>query len=158
MKSKKDVEEFCRKNKIKCEFYQGTDFSTSKKVHEKLGISDNKVAKTIIFMSDKGDPLAVIIKSCCKIVQNKLAKILGFKHIRLANYDEVVKYTGYLPGGICPIDLNILVILDKDILNEDYIFVGGGDKDTLLKIKVEDLIKVLNPKIIDVPKKRIFSE
>jgi len=146
---------FCKRNNIDIEILISNDTSTSKKVLEKTNIPLDKIGKTVIFVDENKNPFAVLIRAIYKISQNELAKILGKKHIRLAKAEEVINYTGYVPGGISPLDLPIKLILDKELLNYDYIWVGGGDTQTLIKVKISDIIKLQNPQIIEVPKKRI---
>jgi len=152
-KNRDTLIEFCKKNNIDVEFLILDDTSTSEKASKESGLPPEKIGKTIVFIDDENTPLAILVRSIYKISQNKLAKLLGKKHIRLAKPEEVIKYTGYVPGGIAPLDLQIKLILDKELINEKYIWVGGGDQRTLMKIKIEDIIKFQNPEIIDVPKK-----
>jgi len=133
------------------EFLEYDDVSSSNKAGRNVPIE--KVGKTIVFVNDKGEPIIVLLKALYKVHQKKLAKQLGFKDIRLATPEEVIKFTGYEIGGVAPFDINYPIFVDKDLLNEEIIYVGGGDKKHLLKVRVEDIIKNNKTTIIEVPKK-----
>jgi len=133
------------------EFLEYDDVSSSDKAGRNVPIE--KVGKTIVFVNDKGEPIIVLLKASYKVHQKKLAKQLGFKDIRLATPEEVIKFTGYEIGGVAPFDINYPIFIDKDLLNEEVIYVGGGDKRHLLKVRVEDIIKNNKVVITEIPKK-----
>ncbi|MEM1804916.1 MAG: YbaK/EbsC family protein [Nanopusillaceae archaeon] len=151
MKNKETLEIYLKNKKIFHEFLEFQDVSKSKNIDNTIDI--NKVVKTIVFVSDKNEPVIVVLRSIYKVNQKKLAKILNVKDIRLATPEEVIKYTGYKVGGVAPFDINFKIYIDKELLNEDIVYTGGGDERHLLKIRVEDIIKNSNCEIIDIPKK-----
>jgi len=48
--------------------------------------------------------------------------------------------TGYPIGGVPPV-LNIPVFIDEELLNEDYVYGGGGDDHSLLRFKPRVLVE-----------------
>lgn len=150
MKSYFSLRSFLVQRNIKHEFYEFEDVSYFSSV-SKINIDIDKIFKTILFIGDN-NPIPILINIKYKVKQNELRKILGLKNLRLANDEEIIRYTGYEPGGISPIDLDLEILIDKEIMNYDYIIVGGGDKKHLLKIYKEDLLKNTRNKILDIPK------
>ncbi|MEM1895588.1 MAG: YbaK/EbsC family protein [Nanopusillaceae archaeon] len=151
MKNKETLEIYLKNKGISHEFLKFQDVSKSKNIDNMIDI--NKVVKTIVFVNDKNEPVIVVLRSIYRVNQKKLAKILNVKDIRLATPEEVIKYTGYKVGGVAPFDINFKIYIDKELLNEDIVYTGGGDERHLLKIRVEDIIKNNNCEIIDIPKK-----
>ncbi|MEM0379510.1 MAG: YbaK/EbsC family protein [Nanopusillaceae archaeon] len=151
MKNKETLEIYLKNKGISHEFLKFQDVSKSKNIDSMIDI--NKVVKTIVFVNDKNEPVIVVLRSIYRVNQKKLAKILNVKDIRLATPEEVIKYTGYKVGGVAPFDINFKIYIDKELLNEDIVYTGGGDERHLLKIRVEDIIKNNNCEIIDIPKK-----
>ncbi|MEM1634508.1 MAG: YbaK/EbsC family protein [Nanopusillaceae archaeon] len=151
MKNKETLEIYLKNKGIFHEFLKFQDVSKSKNIDNMIDI--NKVVKTIVFVNDKNEPVIVVLRSIYRVNQKKLAKILNVKDIRLATPEEVIKYTGYKVGGVAPFDINFKIYIDKELLNEDIVYTGGGDERHLLKIRVEDIIKNNNCEIIDIPKK-----
>lgn len=149
----KDLEEFLKSKNVAFKIrFHGETYS-AKKASEELGVSLSCIAKSIVFVTEEGNPLLVIVPGDKKINQNLLAKILGLKKIRLATAEEVLKFTGYEAGAVPPIGHkeNIPVILDEILLTKDVIYAGGGSVNSTLEISPKDLEKLLNPKVMKVP-------
>jgi len=151
LKNKEILEEYLKNKKIPHEFFEYDDVSSSDKAGKIVPIE--KIGKTIVFVNEKGEPIIILIRAIYKVHQKELAKKLGFKDIRLATPEEVVKFTGYEIGGVSPFYIDYPLFIDKDLLNEEIIYVGGGDKKHLLKVRVEDIIKNNKTIIMEIPKK-----
>ncbi|MEM4460997.1 MAG: YbaK/EbsC family protein [Nanopusillaceae archaeon] len=153
MKNKETLELYLKNRGINHEFLKFSDASKSEKLENSIDLK--KVVKTIVFINDKGEPVIVVLRATYKVNQKKLAKLLNTSDIRLATPEEVIKYTGYKVGGVAPFDINFKLYIDKELLNEDFVYTGGGDEKHLVKVKVEDIIKNNNCEIIDIPKKSV---
>jgi len=151
LKNKETLKVYLENKKIPHEFLEYDDVSSSDKAGKNIPIE--KIGKTIVFVNEKGEPVIVLLRAIYKVHQKRFAKQLGFRDIRLAKPDEVIKFTGYEVGGVAPFDINYSLYIDKDLINEEIIYVGGGDKKHLLKVRVEDIIKNNKVIIIEVPKK-----
>jgi len=150
-KNKDTLEDYLKRNNIPHEFILYDDVSTSEKASEIA--PKEKIGKTIVFLNEKGEPIIILLRAIYRVNQKKLAKLLGFRDLRLAQPEEVKKFTGYEVGGVSPFDINHIIYIDKDLINEDDVYVGGGDKNHLLKVKMEDIVKNNKIIVIDVPKK-----
>lgn len=146
------MENYLRKIGVKYEFFELEDASTSNIASKNIDVHLEYIGKTIVFSNEKKEFFAVLISSIYKVKQSKLAKLFGYKDVRLAKPEEVLNVTGYEVGGVAPFDLNIPLYIDKELMNKEYIYVGGGDKKHLLKVRVEDIIKNNDSRIIDIPK------
>ncbi len=131
----------------------GENTSTVARSSDVLGIEKEEIVKSIVFESDKGIILA-IIKGNKKINEKKLKKGTGAGWIKLAKPEKVEKYTGYRIGGVPPVghekEESIQYVVDEEILEREWVYAGGGDEYSQLKIRVKDIIRLLNPKILDV--------
>lgn len=86
----------------------------------------SKFVKTLIYKID--DKLyACLISGEREINETKLAKLLHAKNVELASFDEVEKVTNAKVGFAGPIDLDIDIIIDNDILYK-YNYVVGANK------------------------------
>ncbi|MBO3757630.1 MAG: YbaK/EbsC family protein [Thermoproteota archaeon] len=151
--SPKDLEEFLRSKNINFKIrFHGETYS-AKKASEELGVSLSDIAKSILFISDDGNPLLVIVPGDKKINQSLLARMLGFKKLRLATAEEVLKFTGYEAGAVPPLGHkeNIPVILDEILLAKKVIYAGGGSVNSTLEISPKDLEKLLSLRVMKVP-------
>ncbi|MEM0093631.1 MAG: YbaK/EbsC family protein [Thermofilum sp.] len=128
--------------------------STSREAAENLGIELSRIAKTVVLVSEQGKALLVVVRGDRRVDQAKLARLLGCKKLRLATDSEVIEATGYPPGGVPPVGhlRKLPVYLDEELLG-GYYYVGGGDSQHLLFIKAEDILKLAEATVLNVPKK-----
>ena len=80
---------------------------------------------------------------------NAVAKIVGKKSIDMIKQKDLEPLTGYIHGGCSPIGMKkkFPTYLDKTAENFSEIFVSGGRVGLQIKIKKEDLIKLVDAKI-----------
>lgn len=97
-----------------------------------VGVGGDKIIKTIV-VNCGGEFRAYILRGTKRLD----VKSLG---CRLATPEEVLTVTGYPIGGVPPV-LNIPVFIDKELLNEDYVYGGGGDDHSLLRFKPRVLVE-----------------
>jgi Cys-tRNA(Pro) deacylase len=119
-----------------------------------LGISCERIIKSMVFIDDKGLPILAIVTGDKKIDMKKLAKECEVKEVRLANPIEVKKFTGYEVGATPPFGFKnpIKTIIDPKVLEFDKVYGGGGAMNALLEINTKDLLKLTNGKIADISK------
>ncbi len=82
----------------------------------------------------------------------KLAKAVGAEKIELVPFGEAEKYSGYPPGGTPPVHHSniVKVVLDSELMRFDTIYGGGGSRDKLIELKVEDMRKLINEIVSDI--------
>lgn len=153
IKDRKFVEEYCKYNRIKCKFYIGEDTSFGSSFKNSNFKDIDRLCKTVIFVDENNKSWAVVVLSKYKILQKKLAKLIGAKKLRLATHEEVVKYTGYFPGAVSPLSLGNMLIIDTEVTKLERAWFGGGDKNSLVELSIKDIIRIENPKVLEVPKK-----
>lgn len=147
-----DLVEFLKRNGVQYEIlYHGETYS-AEKASKVLKVDIKSVAKSVLFMTDLGTPVLVVLRGDKRVSQNRLAKELGFKKLRLATEEEVVAATGYRPGAIPPVGhkSKILTVVDRELNGLEYVFCGGGSVGATLKIRVNDIIKLQDAKVMDV--------
>ena len=140
-------------NGIFCKFYKFSEETiTSVQAAKLLNVPLSSIAKSVLLVDEHDKPVLVVLPGYKRIPQKKLARRLGKKKLRLATRDEVLNFTGYQPGGIPPVfhRNKIDTVIDEELLDKEYVIVGGGDTMTLLKIKVSDIIRLQNAKIVEI--------
>ncbi len=101
-------------------------------------------------------PYAVILPGDKKLDFKRLAVVTGAEKIRLARHSEVINITGVKPGEVSPLTEDVKklnVVVDESVLNKGEVLVGGGSLHHLVLVNVNELIRVLKPKIANVGKK-----
>jgi Cys-tRNA(Pro)/Cys-tRNA(Cys) deacylase len=109
-----------------------------------LGISDRQAVKTLIFSTDKGEQVLVMVGGDQNVISGHLKKIVGSRNIQLANPELVNKTTGYQIGSIPPFSWQpdgFRSFLDISLVDEPILAVGAGIWGNEILITPEDLLK-----------------
>lgn len=111
-----------------------------------------KIVKTLVLIDSNGKPLIAILKADKKLSFKKVKKALNLKDVKLAKSEEVFEFSGYEVGAVPPCFWKGIerVIVDLETSKMKEVFAGGGEKNKLLEIKMEDLLKLNSPIIADV--------
>ncbi|MEM2929702.1 MAG: YbaK/EbsC family protein [Thermoproteota archaeon] len=151
--SSKDLEAFLKNQNVKHKIlFHGETYSAEKASRE-LGISLEHVAKTVVFVNEKKEPLIVVVSGGRKVNQDKLAKTLGFRKLRLATGEEVLSHTGYEAGAVPPVGhvKQLPAVVDESLLSRERVYAGGGAVNATLEISPLDIVRLLNAKVMKVP-------
>lgn len=146
--------EFLQKNNISFEVYEydfkekGADFAA-----KALNVSLSSMIKSIVVKDIKSKEFYFCLLGGDKEINlKKIADILDVKKVELASIDEAQRVTGYLVGGISPFGSKTIlkVIMDKNLCNFEYVYINGGKRGVILKLKFDDIRKILNPLLEDI--------
>ena len=124
---------------------------TSKMAADALGCEVAQIAKSIVFINDGA---AVIVISGDKRVDVKrLSQILGH-NVSVADADLVRRNTGYVIGGVPPFPHSegVKVLLDRSLKRFEEVWTAAGTPNSVMKIKVETLKRIIGKSFIDVSK------
>jgi len=103
------------------------------------------IIKTIILIIDD-KPVACILRGDDRIDLNKIRELKRGGHVRLAKAKEVLEFTGYDIGSVPPFGwkTSIETIVDKSVEKiQGTIFAGGGSHYHLLKMEINDFLKLI---------------
>ncbi|MEM5836565.1 MAG: YbaK/EbsC family protein [Candidatus Aenigmatarchaeota archaeon] len=143
--------EFLKKEGIEFKIHEfESEVKTVEDASKKVPLE--KIIKTLVLIDSEDKPLIVILKASKKLSLKKLKKALKVKDVRFAKPEEVLKFSGYEAGAVPPCFWKDVkkVIVDLETSKMEEVFAGGGDKNKLLEMKMEDLIKLNSPLIADV--------
>lgn len=101
------------------------------------GIELHRITKNLISVTDRRANL------------RRASKVLGEKNVRLLSPEEAEAVSGYPTGGTPSLGYRwrVRVIVDDELTKLERIFCGGGSRDLLLEVRVEDVIR-LNEAIV----------
>ena len=130
-------------------FYGDTDAISGVDVARVLNEDPNKVFKTLVTTDGNNRFYVFVIPVNATLDVKKVAKIVGKKSIDMIKQKDLEPLTGYIHGGCSPIGMKkkFPTYLDKTVENFSEIFVSGGRVGLQIKIKKEDLIKLVDAKI-----------
>ena len=118
---------------------------------QELGVDEHCVIKTIVLQDENKQAMIVLMHGDCEISTRNMARTIGVKHIETVKPETVTKLTGYMVGGCSPFGTKqaLPVYVEKTILDLPEIYINGGKRGFLVKIKAEDL-HILKPIAVEV--------
>ena len=130
-----------------------------------LGVEPDQIIKTLLFVLNAGEqdgiPPAVVVigNGENRIDKRALGRRFGLSHkrVKLADPETVLELIGYPAGGVPPFGhrTRLPVLVDSAVVAlrdryADRIFGGGGDDRTMLEMSVSELLRVLEPEVLDL--------
>ena len=145
---------FLRAEKVEFQDYQYEyeDRGGTAVAARELGIDEHSMIKTLIMEDEHKNPLIVLMHGDLEVSTKELARILGVKTITPCAPDIANKHSGYQVGGTSPFATRRVmpVYMEQTILELPKIYINGGKRGYLVSMKPNDLIRLLNPKLVKV--------
>src|SRR5580765_2702041 len=116
-----------------------------------LGVPEHEVVKTLVMQDERALPLIVLMHGDRKVSTKNLARQAGRKSIEPCRPDVAQRHSGYQVGGTSPFGTRkaMPIFLERSILELPEIYINGGRRGFLVKLKTEDLSRILAPTLID---------
>jgi Cys-tRNA(Pro)/Cys-tRNA(Cys) deacylase len=108
------------------------------------GIPAQLITKSLVCIGDDGKAYVAIIPGNKKLRPKSVAQAFGLKKIRLCPFEQAHKYSGYPPGATPPVYYRAVagVVLDKELLERDELYGGGGSNSRLIRIRTQDVVRL----------------
>lgn len=115
-----------------------------------LGLPPRDIAKSVFFEVEDG-PVQVILAGDRKVSYERLEKVTGHAKARLARPEQVIEWTSYPLGATPPVGLatEARTLVDKSLAS-DVIYTGSGELHSILKLRLEDLLKLTTAEVVDI--------
>lgn len=115
-----------------------------------LGKTRSDSAATLV-MKAGNDFVSIIRRDDCKLNTKRVKKLLGVDSLRIATDEEFTEITGLKPGAAIYFNKNITkILIDKKVLEKEFIVGGSGSFSFSISHKTSDLIKIPESQIVDV--------
>lgn len=108
---------------------------------EKYFDSD-KAAPVFVMLTEKGLVALIVSAARGKINFKQLGKLAGFSRFKMADKRMIMQETGYETGALPLIGLELPTLIDKRLLELDYIYGGTGNQHYTLKIAPGDVARM----------------
>lgn len=119
---------------------------------KQLGVDEHAVVKTLVFETNDGKPLIVLMHGDRHVSTKGMARHLGVKSVEPASPERAAKWTGYLVGGTSPFGTRtqMPVYVEATIFKLERVYMNGGKRGFLVEIDPAILSRVLKVEEVDV--------
>lgn len=156
-----DLEVYIREEGIEAELITDVgDTPTVPAAAQALGVLPEQIVKTLLFLVKEGStrrPILVLGHGAERLEKGPLAAHVGVgkKRLQLASAERVIELLGYPAGGVPPFGhRNVIPALMDGSLERlggtTTVYAGGGDDRTMLALTVAELIRVVQPELVDL--------
>ena len=117
-----------------------------------LGVAEHAIVKTLVMEDDRREPLLVLMHGDMNVSTRGLARVCGARSISPCEPDLAQRHTGYRVGGTSPFGTRrpLRVFLQRSVLELERVYVNGGKRGFLVSLRPQDLVRMLQPVLVDV--------
>ena len=117
-----------------------------------IGCSVGEIAKSILMLVGK-EAVMVVTSGDSKVKSSRLKQAAGLTgKVKLPDADEVLRYTGYKPGGVSPFLLpqTLPVFLDKSLQRFSVIYPAAATSSSGVAMNFSHLAELCGGQVVDV--------
>jgi Cys-tRNA(Pro) deacylase len=125
---------------------------TALEAAERAGCELGQIVKSLIFKGKQsGKPILVLTSGANRVDEKRISEYAG-EGIGKADADFVRAVTGYAIGGVPPVGhvQKMETYLDEDFLQYETIWAAAGTPNAIFELKISDLQKMTDGKIVMV--------
>jgi Cys-tRNA(Pro) deacylase len=117
-----------------------------------LGVPEHAVIKTLIFETDRRDPLCILMHGDREVSVKQLARSIGTKAVAPCTPEVADRHSGYQVGGTSPFGLRraMPIYMQSTIRDLPRMYINGGARGFLVELDPRDVERVLSPVVVDV--------
>ena len=119
---------------------------------QSLGVPEHHIVKTLVMEDEARKPLIVLMHGDRKVSTKNLARQAGRKRVEPCTPEAAQRHTGYPVGGTSPFATRkpLPVFVERSILELAEIYINGGRRGVLVKMRSADLAAALNLHLVEV--------
>lgn len=133
-------------------FYRYEEHGGTRVSAGELGVDEHAVVKTLVLENERGKPLVVLMHGDREVSTKALARTIGCKTVAPCRPEVANRHSGYLVGGTSPFGTRkaMPVYVERTILDLARVYVNGGHRGFLVGVAPAEIVRVLQPVIVDV--------
>jgi Cys-tRNA(Pro) deacylase len=133
-------------------YYEYVEHGGAGRGADELGVPAALVVKTLVMQDEAGRPLIVLMHGDRKVSTRSLARQAGRKTIEPCKPHSAERHSGYRVGGTSPFGTRkpLPVFMERSILELPEIYINGGRRGFLVRLRSADLVRALAPQLVDV--------
>jgi Cys-tRNA(Pro) deacylase len=142
---------FLQRNGIGYEVREHEPVDTVPQMAQYLGTSEQRIAKSMVLKKDNGEYVLAVLPGRLKIDFSRFAKAVGSEKVSLAPVAEAEKIVRCTVGCVYPLGnlVDLKTYFDRHILSLDFVYFNPGLHTKSIKIKTDDLIRLVKPTITE---------
>ena len=111
-----------------------------------LHVEPGMIAKTMSFLQGEV-PVLILTEGTAKIDNRKYKDTFHMK-AKMIPFEEVEKFIGHAPGGVCPfgINENVEVYLDESLRQFKTVYPAAGNDHSAVKLTISELEQIADAK------------
>lgn len=119
---------------------------------EKLGVSPNRLFKTLIAQIDGKQLVMTLIPVAARLDLKKLAALMKGKKAELAAPAAAERATGYVVGGISPFGQKrrLPAVIDESTLGLETVHVSAGRRGLEIALAPADLVRLAGATVVAI--------
>lgn len=118
-----------------------------------LGFSERQAVKTLIFQTDTGERVLVMLGGDQSAISGYLKKAIGSRNIKMADPDVVKETTGYVIGSIPAFGwqpAGFRSFLEASLLREPILGTGAGQWGEEIMITPKNLVRASDAIVVNL--------
>jgi prolyl-tRNA editing enzyme YbaK/EbsC (Cys-tRNA(Pro) deacylase) len=121
---------------------------TARQAADALGIEIAQIANSLVFRAYRDDetiwPLLVLASGAHRVDTLRVADLLEFRAISLADAEFVSKHTGFTIGGVAPIAPShpIETVVDVSLSRYSQVWAAAGHPRTVFPTSYDELLRL----------------
>ena len=117
-----------------------------------LEVAEHHIVKTLVMEDEARKPLIVLMHGDRQVSTKNLARQARRKSIEPCKPDAAQRHTGYQVGGTSPFATrkNLPVFAERSIFELPEVYINGGRRGLLIKLRSADLAAALDITLVDV--------
>jgi Cys-tRNA(Pro)/Cys-tRNA(Cys) deacylase len=145
-----------KKNKVTYQIHEYLHDAASEsygdEAAKKLGISSERVFKTLVVSIDNKALVVVIIPVSAMLSMKLIAKAYGGKKAIMASKNDVERSTGYVLGGVSPLGQKkrLSTFIDLSANQFTTVFVSAGKRGLEIELNPQDLQQLTQAKLVEL--------
>jgi Cys-tRNA(Pro) deacylase len=131
------------------QFDEGTP--TARDAARAVGCELDQIVKTLVFVCDGAFVLA-LVPGDRRADERAVAAAVGAESVRVAKADEVVRATGFEPGGVAPFPQRAVAatLIDRSLLAHGVVWIGAGTPSHMASLPPAELARLARARTFDL--------
>ena len=131
------------------QFEEGTP--TARDAARAVGCELSQIVKSLVLVAD-GAYVLVLVPGDRRADEGAVAETLGVERVRIAKAEEVVRATGFEPGGVAPFPQRAVTqtLMDRSFFQHDVVWVGAGTSAHMAALPPGELQRLTKARTVDL--------